>query len=121
MMYEEAYIDKHCAKALLPEAFSTIVRFNRVIAIVMEYAFYHPNTFVLITADHETGGLTEKDGKFANVTLDHTSADVPIFVYGMGAEIFNGQSIENIQIPMTIASLWGVEDFGDQTTFKPLS
>lgn len=121
LMYEEAYIDKHCAKADLDEAFDAVIRFNRVIAVVMEYAFYHPNTFVLITADHETGGLTEKDGQFKNTTLDHTSADVPIFVYGMGSEIFDGQTIENIQIPMTIASLWGVDTFGDQTTFKPLT
>lgn len=121
MMYEEAHIDKHCAKAELPEAFQTVVRFNRAIATVMEYAFYHPNTFVLITADHETGGLTEKNGQFVNTTLDHTSANVPIFAYGMGADIFNGQTVENIQIPMTFASFWGVEDFGDQTNFQPLS
>ena len=121
MMYEEAYIDKHCAKGDLPEAFDAVVRFNRVIAIVMEYAFYHPNTFVLITADHETGGITEQNGQFKNTTLDHTSADVPIFVYGANAEIFNGQTIENIQIPMTIASFWGVDTFGDQSNVKPLS
>lgn len=117
LMYEEAYIDKNCHSNITAKAYFAIIRFNQAIALFMEYAFYHPNTFVLITADHETGGLT-KDFKYTST--DHTSADVPVFAYGDGSDLFAGQTVENIQIPQTIASFMGVDTFGDQTTFKPL-
>jgi alkaline phosphatase len=57
MMYEEAHIDKHCHNNDAKNAYLAMVRFNQAIALFMEYAFYHPETMVIITADHETGGL----------------------------------------------------------------
>ena len=121
MMYEEAYIDKHCHNNEIDKTFAAILRFNQVIATFMEYAFYNPDTFIIITADHETGGLTDNgEGGFVYTSEDHTSADVPIFAYGYGAEIFDGKTIENVQIPKTIAKMWGVLDFGDQTSFPAL-
>ena len=120
LMYEEAHTDKHGHDNDMPMAFQAIVRFNQVIARVMEYSFYHPNTFVLITADHETGGLTEENGTFVYTTEEHTGVDVPVFVYGQGGEVFNGQTVENIQIPQTIAAWLGEPDFGDQSQFGPL-
>jgi alkaline phosphatase len=122
MMYEEAYIDKHCHNQDKENTFMTIVRFNQVIATVMEYAFYNPDTFVLITADHETGGLTiNKKGEYLYTSNDHTSTDVPVFAYGAGSELFDNQTIQNIQIPQTIASFMGVHDFGDQSQYKALT
>lgn len=121
LMYEEAYIDKQCHKNNLQGAFNTMVRFNHAIGRFMEYAFYNPETFVLITADHETGDLyPEEDGKLKFHHDDHTSANVPIFAYGDGAELFDGQTVENIQIAHTIASFMGVYDFGDQSEYTYL-
>lgn len=122
MMYEEAHIDKHCHSNDMRQTFRALVRFNQVIGIVMEYAFYNPDTFVLITADHETGKLLpDNNGNFAYGSGDHSSADVPVFVYGDGAKLFNDLTIENTQIPKTIANFWGVSDFGDKNDgFKAL-
>lgn len=121
LMYEEAYIDKHCHNNNMDKAFLAVIRFNQAIARFMEFAFYNPDTFILITADHETGGLTlGENGMLAYTSENHTSADVPIFAYGEGAQLFDGQTVENIQIPMTIASLLGVTDFGDQSEFSYL-
>lgn len=113
MMYEEAYIDKHCEDQDINSTFDALVRFNQVIGIVMEFAFYNPETFVLITADHETGGLTYSNGKTSYTSGGtHTGRDVPVFAYGIGSEKFNEDIVENIEIPKTIAALWGVEKFG---------
>ena len=122
MMYEEAHIDKHSHSNALEDTFSALVRFNQAIGCFMEYAFYHPETMILITADHETGGLTlGEDGKFEYTSEDHTSADVPVFAYGKGAEIFHGKTVENIQIPKTIAKVWGVDLIGyDNETYPAL-
>ena len=113
LMYEEGYIDKFSHKMQLEDALVSMGRFNQAIGIFMEYAFYHPDTFLIITADHETGGLTVNgDGKMEYTGEDHTGADVPIFGYGQGAEVFANYAQENNEVPKVIAKLWGVDDFG---------
>ena len=110
LMYEEAYIDKHCSSLDVEKAYMAMVRFNQAIALFMEYAFYNPQTMVIITADHETGGLhLDEDGKYQFVSEDHTSTNVPVFAYGARAEIFDGKTVENVQIAKTIAALFGVK------------
>ena len=115
LMYEEAHIDKHSHKNDMKKTFLAVIRFNQAIARFMEYAFYHPDTFVLITADHETGGLTPGEQGFSYSTEEHTSADVPIFAFGAGAEYFGGATVENIYIGQIIAHLMGEDSFGDPT------
>lgn len=115
LMYEEGHIDKHSHKYDLQGCFDCMVRFNQAIGVVMEYAFYHPDTFVLITADHETGGLTpDGNGHYAYTAEAHSNVDVPICAYGQGAEAFDGYCQENNEVPKVIARLWGVDDFGDR-------
>ena len=121
LMYEEAHIDKHCHNNDIDKTYEALIRFNQAIARFMEYAFYNPDTFILITADHETGGLyPDENGTLEYHTSDHTGADVPIFAYGAGAELFDGLTIENIQIAHTIASFMGDDNFGDQSVHKSL-
>ena len=117
LMYEEAHIDKHCDDNDLEKAFLALIRFNQAIARFMEYAFYNPDTMVIITADHETGGLAPSafDGKLYFATTEHTSAQVPVFAWGYGTEVFNGVTIENIQIAHFISSAMGDSTFGDRT------
>ena len=121
MMYEEAHIDKHSHKNELNSAFMAVLRFNQVIGLVMEYAYYHPNTFVLITADHETGLLQpDHTGVMKFNSESHTATDVPVFAHGEGSALFNDQTVENVQIPKTIAKFWGVDSFGDPAGFPAL-
>ncbi len=121
LMYEEAHIDKHCHSNDMSKTFQAVVRFNQVIGRMMEYAFYNPDTFILITADHETGDLKpDGNGGLEYNSEEHTAHNVPVFAYGKGAELFDGVTVENIQIAHTIASLMGAYDFGDQTEFAYL-
>lgn len=112
VMYEEGYIDKRCHAQDTQGAFERMVRFNQVIGLFMEYAFYNPDTLLLITADHETGDLHFENGRPVCATSEHTGADVPIFAYGQGAEVFDGFNDENNLIPKHIAAMWGIENFG---------
>ena len=94
LMYEEAHIDKYCHNNDLDGMFKAIVRFNQAIGRFMEYAFYNPDTFILITADHETGNLSPNaNGELEYHATDHTASDVRIFAYGYGSEIFDGKHI----------------------------
>lgn len=116
LMYEEGYIDKFSHNMDTENTFACLIRFNQAIGVFMEYAFYHPDTFLIITADHETGGLhINGEGNMEYGLSSHTGADVPIFGYGQGAEVFQDYNEENNEVPKVIAALWGVEDFGDQS------
>lgn len=111
LMYEEAKIDKYSHDNDLSNTFRALLRFNQAISTIMEYVFYNPETMVIITADHETGGLQKSSSTspsvFTYTSEGHTSVDVPVFVYGKGGEIFDNKTIENIQIPKTLAAFLG--------------
>jgi alkaline phosphatase len=71
--------------------------FDKVIGEVLEFAAKDGETLVIITADHETGGLTlvggnlEKGKIEARYSTDyHTGVMVPVFAFGAGAENFSG-------------------------------
>ena len=55
------------------------------------------DTLLIVTADHETGGLGISSGNIKTftpsggfVTSGHTAAMVPVFAMGVGAEQFSG-------------------------------
>ncbi|MBQ8345886.1 MAG: alkaline phosphatase [Clostridia bacterium] len=121
LMYEEAYVDKHSHNQNMSSAFDALVRFNQAIGLFMEYAFYHPDTVLLITADHETGGMiSDGNGGFVYTHGSHSGQDVPVFAYGAGMEVFHDVTVENVQIPKTFASMMGEDTFGDMTQYPSL-
>ena len=113
-MIEEAYIDKEChgdnhGFQNQIKLIHVMARFNSAIRYAMVFAAAHPDTLLLITADHETGGL--KRG-CVFTTTKHTGVPVKLYAIGSGSEYFTGQ-IDNTFIPKVIASCWGIDDFGD--------
>jgi alkaline phosphatase len=76
--------------------FSEFREYNLVIDICIEYAKRKGNTLVVVTADHETGGLTINpestmdELKVAFSTGDHTAVMIPVFAYGPGSQHFSG-------------------------------
>ena len=71
--------------------------FNATINNVLDFAEKNPNTLVIVTADHETGGLTIIDPNesysrcdFNFSTGSHSPLLVPIFAIGPGSENFTG-------------------------------
>lgn len=70
---------------------------DKVIGKAMAFADANPETLVIVTADHETGGLSLLDGDIAKgyvsghfSTNDHTAIPVPVFAYGPRAQLFTG-------------------------------
>jgi alkaline phosphatase len=82
---------------------SELYDFNETINAILDIAAKDKDMLVLVTADHETGGLTlnEHDErlKFTPIytTKDHTGIMVPVFAYGAGAKEFAGM-YENTEI-----------------------
>lgn len=71
--------------------------FDRTIGEALKFAAKDGKTLVVITADHETGGMAITGGDMAQGTVtaafptgSHTAVMVPVFAYGPGAEEFIG-------------------------------
>lgn len=120
-MIEEAYIDKNAHNIKAPEVIHTVTRYNESIAYAVQFILCHPGTALIITADHETGGIVESPGsQYGYVWTSHTSAtytehtnkNVPIYAVGSETEYFNGKDTENIDIAKFIAGVFGAANFG---------
>jgi alkaline phosphatase len=98
-------------------AISELYDFDKAVGAAIKFAEKDGNTLVLITADHETGGLTlptsdiESDEPYSEAghafsSIGHTSTMVPVYAYGKGAEKFAGV-YENTAIYHKLLSVLG--------------
>lgn len=74
-----------------------VIDFDEAVGVALDFAKKHPKTLVIVTSDHETGGLVILDGDYSAGTIrtnfatsDHTGVMVPVFACGPGAEFFQG-------------------------------
>ncbi len=102
LMVEGSQIDWACHDNNIKEEIKEMLDFDETIGLALNYAEKTGNTLVIVTADHETGGLTILNGKFGSddmsasfSTKNHSGVPVPVFAYGPGAENFTG-FMENI-------------------------
>ncbi len=111
LMVEGAKIDGGGHSNSLPFTVSEYLSFDRMVGQALQYADTNGETLVLVTSDHETGGLVLLDadknkghvlGNFA--TTDHTGIPVPLMSYGPGAELFQG-FLDNTEIAKRIYQL----------------
>ena len=82
-----------------------IIDFDQAIKVAYEFYQQHPDeTLIVVTADHETGGVALGKGKkdlnwedpnelkfIKWTTTSHTGGPVPVYAIGKGAEKFNGR------------------------------
>lgn len=74
-------------------------------AVAQALAFYqkHPTeTLIIVTADHETGGLSLNPTAWSST--DHTATKVPVYALGVGSELFAGWR-DNTSITTTLKKM----------------
>lgn len=83
-----------------------IIAFDQAVKAALEFKATHPETLVIVTADHETGGLVYDSATNAATwsSADHTAALVPVMAEGPGAELFSG-TMDNTDIARKIAEV----------------
>lgn len=119
IMIEGSMIDKGGHNNDIGMVVEETLDFDRAVKAAFDFADRNPGTLVVVTADHETGGLTLPSGKpdfslpdqgvkYSFSTGGHTGTLIPIYAYGAGAQHFSG-IMENTDIPKIMARLLGVE------------
>ncbi len=89
------------------------IEFARTVQIVFDWAEERDDTLLVVTADHETGGLkvikNNGKGKLPDVSWsskNHTAAQVPVYAWGTGAGLFTGP-MDNTDIHKKIVKAAG--------------
>ena len=114
LMLESAQIDHGGHANNLPYIATEVMDFDKVIGKAMQFADRNKETLIIVTADHETGGLSLLDGEIATgyvsgnfSTNDHTALPVPVYAYGPQSAQFTGV-YENTEIFYRIMKALGV-------------
>ena len=75
---------------------------DEAVAIALKYVLEHPDTALIVTADHETGNTQLREGwetDFSQIKApsgSHSEQDVPVFAIGKGTEALNSLSAEAV-------------------------
>ena len=119
LMVEGSQIDFACHGNDSTWMMDEMLDFDYAVKVALDYAKEKGNTLVVVTADHETGGLTLPDpqGHYTNVVFDystgsHTCLPVLVYAYGPGAEQFTGW-MQNTALKGKILNACGLENIGD--------
>lgn len=103
LMIEGSQIDWSCHANQGTPMLEEMKDFDKAVRLALAFAKKDGNTLVVVTADHETGGLAINQGSqfkklnLAFTTNGHTGVMVPVFAYGPGSELFRG-IYDNTQI-----------------------
>lgn len=88
----------------------SLISFDEAVGVALDFAQSRNDTLVIVTSDHETGGLrlteTRRLGRLRLEwsTTDHTATLVPLFAFGPGAEAF-GTVAENAEMGVKLRRL----------------
>ncbi|NCI48161.1 alkaline phosphatase [Sediminibacterium soli] len=104
LMIEGAQVDHGGHANRLPWLVTELLDLDKLIGRAMAFADQNGETLVVVTGDHETGGLTLTGGDYTRgfisgqfSTEDHTAVPVPVYAYGPGSQKFDGV-YENTEI-----------------------
>ena len=115
MMVEGSQIDWACHDNDVGYTIEEMLDFDRTVGEVLKFAEKDGHTLVIITGDHETGGMSvhnvdlekgEVEARFT--TGGHSSVMLPVFAYGPGADLFLG-IYENTAIFDKMMTAFGFE------------
>lgn len=111
-MVESSQIDWACHANDRNWLRAEMADFDKTIRAALEFAAMNGETLVIVTGDHECGGLAlvqavgRKQFQSAFSTRVHTAAMVPVYAFGPGAEQFAGV-YDNTQIYYKMRALLG--------------
>ncbi len=100
-----------------------ILELDEAVGVALDFAERVPGTLVLVTADHETGGLaihgeaSSPEVELSYTTGDHTHNMVPLFASGPGAEAFAGIR-DNDEVGRILRTLFVGERVVDRRSYR---
>lgn len=103
LMIESSGTDKFGHSNNINGKLASVVTLDRTVAAVLAFMKNNPDTLLIITSDHETGGVQLPEGddyKLPDLLTvnEHTSTPVCVFAVGKGSEYFKDKTVDNTEI-----------------------
>lgn len=117
MMVEGSQIDWGCHANNPDYVIRQVLLFDEAVKVALAFAAENTDTLVVVTADHETGGLAIIGGNldgtglvFAWAKKDHTAVQVPVYAFGPQAILFMGVQ-DNTDVARKLSIALGIGNF----------
>lgn len=103
LMVEGAGCDKGGHGNNAEQKVASVAVFDKAVAVAVKFCLENPDTVLIVTSDHETGGVTIPSGKYELnsdifTSESHTGVNVGVFALGYGTEYFKGKTVDNTDI-----------------------
>ena len=102
LMIEGCGTDKFGQNNNINGKLASVVTLDRTVETVLKFMKENPDTLLVITSDHETGGVkipsAEESLSDALTTKEHTATPVRVFAVGKGSEYFKDKTVDNTEI-----------------------
>ena len=110
LMVESCGTDKYGHNNNMKGKISSVTVLDRTLAAILLFMERNPDTLLIVTSDHETGGvqLPEEGALVSNdlfTTDEHTDTPVRVFAVGHGSEYFHDKTVDNTDIAKFLISL----------------
>jgi len=117
LMVEGSQIDWACHDNDSGNTIRQTLLFDEGVKVTLDFALENKRTLVVVTADHECGGMGINAGSMGGNSLSigwttegHTGVPVPVYAFGPQAERFMGLH-DNTEVPRFFAQQLGIESF----------
>lgn len=103
LMVESCGTDKYGHSPNITGKMNSVTTLDRILAAILLFMEKNPDTLLIITSDHETGGVQlPKEGALVSddliTTDEHTDTPVGVFALGQGSEYFHDKTVDNTDI-----------------------
>lgn len=110
LMVESCGTDKYGHNNNIKGKMSSVATLDRTLAAILLFMEKNPDTLLIITSDHETGGvkMPESADQVTDdlfTTESHTATDVRVFAVGHGSEYFHDKTVDNTDIAKFIIDI----------------
>ena len=110
LMVESCGTDKYGHNNNINGKLSSVTVLDRTLAAILLFMERNPDTLLIVTSDHETGGVQlPKEGELVSndlfTTDEHTDTPVRVFAVGQGSEYFHNKTVDNTDIAKFLISI----------------
>lgn len=103
LMVESCGTDKYGHSPNINGKMNSVTTLDRTLAAILLFMEENPDTLLIVTSDHETGGVKlPKEGQLVSddliTTDEHTDTPVGVFALGQGSEYFRDKTVDNTDI-----------------------
>ncbi|MBP9988294.1 MAG: alkaline phosphatase [Ruminococcus sp.] len=111
LMVEGAQIDKFSHSQNFDGSTTQLVEFSKAVQVALDFAKADGDTLVLVTADHETGGIqyNSESDEYYYTKGSHTGVNVPAYVSAIDAGFISGEVYKNCEISTQLARVMGFD------------